>query len=308
MGRRRYVPQLPQTRHRRHRCVGENSGSTLHRTAGERRLYRLHAGISVSYTHLTDDGDYIANLFVTYINGQYSSNFGFDDNADVAAALSGDAPMALVAESEMLILQTAAGNALLTEGDSDALLSRSIVAYPRVAPLMQETSIKNSDVTAAKHVSTRSEDFSVGLNVPYVANDYRLIDPTKPDTPSNRKYLCWAASVAMVSNYRNGTSYSTKGLFNSLDQLYIGTPEGSTTWYSRAYSYCGMVANHQSSAMDANLSLIHILLPECGSHCPYRRHKCGSGWQSPGFHRQRVPSLHQWQKNVLAVRVCQFVS
>ena len=207
---------------------------------------------------VTDDGDYIANLFVTYINGQYSSNFGFDDNADVDAALSGGTPMALVAESEMLILQTAAGNALLTEGDSGALLSRSIAAYPRVVPLMQETSIKNSDVTAAKHVSTRSEDFSVGLNVPYVANDYYLIDPTKPDTLSNRKYLCWAASVAMICQYRTGVSYTAMNIYNAMVNLYGGTPVGENIWYTRAYSHCGMTATHVSSAMNATAAYVQM--------------------------------------------------
>lgn len=196
---------------------------------------------------VTDDGDYIANLFVTYINGQYSSNFGFDDNADVEAALSGGAPMALVAESEMLILQTAAGNALLTVGNSDALLNRSISAYPRVAPVLQETAIENADVAAAKHVTTRDVDFSVGLNVPYVAND-----------SVNGKGICWAACVAMICQYRMGVSYTAKNIYNALVNLYGGTPAGENIWYTRAYSHCGMTATHVSSAMDATAAYVQM--------------------------------------------------
>ena len=79
-------------------------------------------------------------------------------------------------------------------------------------------------------ISTQSfSQYNVNLAVPHVNN-----------SSANNKGLCWAASVASISNYRKGTSYSAFSLYNALNNLYSGTPEGTTTWYQRAFNYCNM--------------------------------------------------------------------
>jgi len=52
--------------------------------------------------------------------------------------------------------------------------------------------------------------------------------------------LCWAACIAAVSNYRMSTSYDAMDIYDALDDLCSGTPEGTNTWYKRGYTYCGM--------------------------------------------------------------------
>jgi len=58
--------------------------------------------------------------------------------------------------------------------------------------------------------------------------------------------LCWAASVAAISNYRKGTSYDAMDIYDALDDNYLGTPEGTPTWYRRAFSYCNMSYTNSS--------------------------------------------------------------
>lgn len=79
---------------------------------------------------------------------------------------------------------------------------------------------------------------NVSLNVARVANG-----------TVNGTGICWAASVAAVANYRNGTNYTAQDIYDAMDDMYLGTPAGNTTWYNRAFSYVGLHCSSESGGV-----------------------------------------------------------
>jgi len=64
---------------------------------------------------VADNGEYIALLFVSYVDGAFHSSFGFDENDGVTTAIKDRTPIALfVLEIGALFVQTEHGNFLLS--------------------------------------------------------------------------------------------------------------------------------------------------------------------------------------------------
>ena len=172
---------------------------------------------------VTNNGSYIGQLAVTYSNGAFHSSFMFDSDEYINAILSSNTPFAVVAYDDDLMIKTAQNSKMLTVGELPNEISTfSSVEYSSVNFVAVDV-----ETTAARELPT--EEYYVSLAVPQVDND-----------SVNGNGLCWAAAVASGSNYRKGTSYEAMDIYDALDELYSGTPAGTPTWYSRAYSYCNM--------------------------------------------------------------------
>jgi hypothetical protein len=171
---------------------------------------------------ITNNASYIGQLAVTYNNGSFNSSFMFDNDGYINNILSTNTPFAIVAHEDDLIIKTAQTSKMLTVGELPKEISTySSVEYSSVNFVAVDIS------TTTRELPT--EEYYVSLAVPQVDND-----------SVNGNGLCWAAAVASVSNYRKNTSYEAMDIYDALNELYSGTPAGTPTWYSRAYSYCNM--------------------------------------------------------------------
>ena len=170
---------------------------------------------------VTDDGAYIGKLMVTY-SGGFFSTFSFGNNDFLSVVLQSERPIALLAIDEKLVLQIDNTNYIISSEDMMILNIDGIPTYP--ACVAQLAGMELLNVHAA---STLESSYYKGLSVPFVENE-----------TINDRGQCWAACVAAISNFENGTSYTTVQLYNTLQALYSGTPSGSWLWNQRAYSYC----------------------------------------------------------------------
>lgn len=177
---------------------------------------------------VTNDDSYIGQLAVTYSNGSFYSSFMFDNDEQINNILSSNTPFAIIAYEDDLIIKTAQTTKMLTTGE----LPNEIITFSTV----EYSSVSFVDVDITTTIRERSgEEYYVSLSVSRVAND-----------SVNGNGLCWAASVAAISNYRKGTSYDAMDIYDALDDNYLGTPEGTPTWYRRAFSYCNMSYTNSS--------------------------------------------------------------
>lgn len=172
---------------------------------------------------ITNNDSYIGQLSVTYSNGTFHSSFMFEDNEYIDSILSTKTPFAIVAYDDDLIIKTAQSEKMLTLGNTSSKLGSISLSE------LSTVSFVAADIKTTETTATLADEPYVSLAVSQVAN-----------ATVNGKGLCWAASVAAVSNYRKGTSYDAMDIYDALNESYNGTPEGSPTWYSRAYSYCNM--------------------------------------------------------------------
>ena len=72
---------------------------------------------------------------------------------------------------------------------------------------------------------------SVYLSVPHVDNE-------NIGTSTNKKFVCWAACVAMTANYMDGDSYTARDVYNTVSSSYSGSSLGSSSCVQYAYSNC----------------------------------------------------------------------
>ena len=78
------------------------------------------------------------------------------------------------------------------------------------------------------------------MGVPFVVNE---------EAPSGAG-LCWAATASMIGSYTtNSPAISALSLYNQLDSIYSGTPQGNNMWIIRAYLYFGYTTIATSSSM-----------------------------------------------------------
>lgn len=174
---------------------------------------------------VTNNGSYIGQLAVTYSNGTFHSSFMFDSDEYINNILSANIPFSIMAYEDDLVIKTSQDSKMLTVGE----LPNDISTYSSIEYSSVNFMSVDVEVGASNARELPTEEYYVSLPVPQVDND--SVDGVG---------LCWAAAVASVSNYRKGTSYDAMDIYDALNGLYIGTPAGNPTWYSRAYSYCNM--------------------------------------------------------------------
>ncbi|WMJ76524.1 MULTISPECIES: hypothetical protein [unclassified Sedimentibacter] len=181
---------------------------------------------------VTNDGEYIGQLIVSFVNNQYYSNFMFDNNVEINNVLKTNIPFALIAYNDgndHMVMQTASDNMIISANKQNSLERLNI-------PVYELSPATFSSFNPIQNYTRTSSDYYVSLSVPNVSND------TTPDG----KGLCWAACIAAISNYRTDSSYDALDIFDALDYEYSGTPEGTRTWYEYGYEYCGMGYNDTS--------------------------------------------------------------
>ena len=72
---------------------------------------------------------------------------------------------------------------------------------------------------------------SINLPVSHVGN-------VNIGTSTNKKYVCWAACVAMTANYMDGDSYTARDVYNTVSSSYSESNLGTPSCIQDAYSNC----------------------------------------------------------------------
>ncbi len=184
---------------------------------------------------ITEDNTYIAQLVVTRINDTYYSSFMFDDDSRIDSVLRNNTAFALIAlGDDCLILQT--------DEENIAISGKINSTSERLIPSCAHSVANFSSYQLIQDESQQTREYYVSLPVSYVSND-----------TVNGEGVCWAACIAAVSNYRMNTSYDAMDIYDALDDLYLGTPQGSNTWYKRGYRYCGMTCTCTSGMSYSSL-------------------------------------------------------
>jgi len=102
---------------------------------------------------IADNGEYIALLFVSYVDGTFHSSFGLDENDNVAAAIRDRIPIALfVLAIGSLFMQTEHGNFLLSAFENPEDL-------PKHFPEAFETSYEKAEIVLTSYHSNPFYDF-----------------------------------------------------------------------------------------------------------------------------------------------------
>lgn len=185
---------------------------------------------------VTDDEQLIGCLSVTLVDGEYRSGFFYDSNPEITAAIKNYTPIKLIVVDDKLVMKTADSMVAVSSGiQFDVALALSSESTKRNE--LNEIALKTVNIDATRISSNaesspqRASDTAISLAVPYVAN-----------TAVGGVGICWAASIAAISNYRNGSTYSAVSLYNGLQFDYGGVPKGAEPWYSRGFSACNMGA------------------------------------------------------------------
>lgn len=138
----------------------------------------------------------------------------------------------------MIVAENQTTNIVLEHSSESTLSRESDHSYEHV--LLSDTEIQLGNISEKASVQTQNSDI-ISVDVDYVANG-----------TINGEGICWAACIAAVSNRRMGTSYTAETLYHAVAAAYpgYGSPSGTTNWYTRAYSVCGM-----NAATTTNLTL-----------------------------------------------------
>lgn len=192
--------------------------------------YNLVGGESTAqFYFIFSKSEYIGRLIVDVYNGDFCSNFMFDDNQTIAELVNTQTPFMLESTiNESIALVWGNGyevvrNPFDTELDAfQRLETTQLEDSNMLQPQMTQLTFT---ADAIPQIDTSGQN--VSLDIPLVANNYSDFG----------EGLCWTASIAAISNYKKGTSYTAYSLYSALKEAHSGEPSGVPEWYKIAYDY-----------------------------------------------------------------------
>lgn len=186
----------------------------------------------------------IGMMTVDNIDGEFASSYISIDYAELNSAYINSTPISLNIIDECLVLFNGSSRNVLIDSKGDDISASRRSSFSLTTLSTIENTNQPLELT---NYNSRSVLLNQQLNVTRVAN-----------SSVNGIGICWAATIAQNVNYMNGTSYTARNIYDLCSANYTGTPAGNSTWYSRAYSLCGVTATINSSAI--NYSQIYGLL------------------------------------------------
>lgn len=194
--------------------------------------YDTNAYLSSAYFAISDD-NIVGMLIVTGHRNEYVSSYILEPYSEILHAYKSGLAFALISYSGELIIKINDDLSILTSNANNVDLS----AYELTNLSIEATKIINTESRITIFPQSRSTIMIRIYDVPYVAN-----------ISVNGAGLCWAATVASMSNYYKNTSYSALDVYNICSNNYSGTPAGNDYWYNMAYSLLDMTISIDSSS------------------------------------------------------------
>lgn len=197
-------------------------------------IYNCGTNSVLSYTYFAiSDNDIIGMLVATEQNGKYVSSYIPQPYSELLNVYKNGEEFALISYHDEIILKTHDGMSILTSNYNNVDLNSSDLSALNV----KMGKIIDSETVITIYPKSRSTLMIKLYDVPIVSND-----------TYNGSGLCWAASVASMSNYYHNTSYTARDIYNLCEANYSGTPAGNNTWYNRAYSLLNMSVSINTSS------------------------------------------------------------
>lgn len=200
---------------------------------------------------VTNNGNYIGLLLVTYADGMFHSSFGLDDNANITNAITNRIPVSLNMDygiiyvlMEYSVVSLATNELSINLDVFDSAPRESVYHLAEVVMNSVDFTAEDVNELAMGWVARNSFVSSVDLRVPFVAN---------ASCTCCRRGLCWAAAVVSVGRFMNprvGQATNAVGLFNALNNSYPGTPVGTSSWYLRGLNHFSLRGSYVRSGMN----------------------------------------------------------
>lgn len=171
---------------------------------------------SAEISFIKNNGKYIGFITTTCVGDKIYSSYIFDNNVDVEKILNSGKSIGITVINNSVILFNDDLYVCIYGEKTDCLVN--------LTPAHQIIFNNVFFESVSRH-----SDYYIDLGIPHIDNAL---------TPSGNG-LCWAACLASVLNYRQGTVFDAIGIYNNLLTLGVGTPCGNNNWYALGYYYCG---------------------------------------------------------------------
>lgn len=190
------------------------------------QAYPIYGNDSSDMYFVFDGDSYIGRLVVGMQGENYHSSFCFDENENIENAVVNQEGFAISAPTEYsLILQMSDESYLISGSSVDSAMS-----YAEISDFdYTVATLSEIDFSGVPSPAIDTSDFSVGLEVPFVANDL----------DDYNRGLCWAASICAISDYRGGKDITPYQLYKALETKYQSVPTGTSVWILRGFEYVG---------------------------------------------------------------------
>lgn len=186
-----------------------------------------HNDVNARTYFVFDENTQIGVLNVTNSAGKYYSTFYFESDPTVTSAFQLGQEIVLTNDNEHLNIVAKTNTA------SDIMAITRDYPYEKI--VLIDMGIDVTQIMDETNDSIRAGNV-VSLGVSRVPN-YTLIEN------GNQRGLCWTASIAAISNHRNGTNYSALSLYNQICAENPGyTPVGDTNWILVGFESCDISA------------------------------------------------------------------
>lgn len=185
--------------------------------------------ICAYYTIVFSGDTVIGKLEIQENDGKLFSAFDTNITKEFADSFQSDSEHAFVIYDGNIYLQSESGDVIWVDGndenssyyDSKSFALESIAMGGRI----------NTESSAAELNAAGASLGNVSLSVSHVGN-------VNVGTSTNKKYVCWAACVAMTANYMDGKSYTARSVYNTVSSSYSGSDLGSPSCIKDAYTNC----------------------------------------------------------------------
>lgn len=185
-----------------------------------------------------DSNGYVGRMIVDRVDNRFTSTLNFEYIQAIEELVYNSVPFMLVKPDEYTlllcwengteVLQNITGIEIVSNNSDTAILS----SFDYMSPILTEVQLSES-------VSPQVDatDYYVALDVKHVKNG--LSDEGIG--------ICWAASIAAISNFRQGTNWTAYSLYSAIKKSNMAEPSGTMAWYRTTFNYLGLTPTSSSS-------------------------------------------------------------
>ncbi len=194
---------------------------------------------------LFENEDCIGKLVVSFVNGEYISNFVLSDIPILSEAYKNNKGIILISDTESAYVAT----------NSQIFCLYGVLAGEYIDETCMNYTAKNNSFSLINlnNIEYKISDTGMRagngrrLDIEFVDND------SLPEAPNG---ICWIAVVSSIANYRTNSSYlySAENLYYAIYNTYhplVGGefPHGNETWIKYAYMYLGVTVQDYDDGM-----------------------------------------------------------
>ncbi len=186
-----------------------------------------------------DANGYVGRMIVDSTDSGYTSTFSFGAIQSIQQLVYQETPFMILKPTEhVLLLCWEGGYEVLQNVNNDNIGDALHEMEPDFIPSFVQAELTEVELidTALPYIDTTG--YHVQLEPPYVENA----------TSDMGKGLCWAASIASISRFRQGTNWTAYSLYSALKRYNMAEPSGTMAWYRSTFNYLGLTPTSSTGA------------------------------------------------------------